>query len=142
MDLVDQLERIPEKYRVDKRELGKVLLVASAAIFVVSVHSALTLNAAINEVDNTQSQLNEMEVIMESQSFNQSMSALESTDTYEQVDIYGQFSTAVDAFNSAEGAFNSMESVSEGLENSYGIYQWLVLTSILGMVAGAVIIYI
>jgi len=142
MDLVDQLERIPEKYRVDKRELGKVLLVASAAFFVVSVHSALTLNAAIDEVDNTESQLNEMQAVMESQSFNQSMNALEGTDTDEQVDIYEQFSTAVEAFNSAEGAFASMESISEGLENSYSTYQWLVLASILGMVAGAAIIYI
>lgn len=142
MELLEQVERIPDKYRIDKRELGKVLLIASAAVFVVSVHSALTLNAAIDEVEKTDSQLSEMEAIIESDSFNQSMQALESTDTYEQVDLYGQFSTALEAFNSAQNGFNSIDDVSEGLENSYSIYQWLVLISLLGCVAGAVIIYI
>jgi hypothetical protein len=142
MDLVDQLERVPERYRIDKRELGKVLMIASAAVFVVSVHSALTLNAAVEEVDKTDKQLSEMEAIIESDSFNRSMQALESTDTYEQVDIYAQFSTAVEAFNSANQGFDSLDNVSQGLENSYNTYQWLVLISLLGLVAGAVIIYI
>lgn len=142
MDLLEHLEKVPEKYRIDKRELGKILLIASAAVFVVSVHSALTLNAAIEEVDKTDSQLSEMEAIIESDSFNQSMNALESTDTFEQVDIYGQFSTAVEAFSSAGQGFNSLDDVSQGLENSYTTYQWLVLISLLGIVAGAVIIYI
>lgn len=142
MDFVEQVERVPKKYRIDKRELGKVLLIASAAVFIVSVHSALTLNAAVDEVQKTDNQLSEMEAIIESDSFNQSMQALESTDTYEQVDIYGQFSSALEAFNSAEKGFNSLDNVSQGLENSYSTYQWLALISLLGCVAGAVIIYI
>jgi hypothetical protein len=142
MDLVDWIERIPERYRVDKQELGKVLLVASAAAFVVSLHSAFTLDATIQQVDRTNSQFDELEVIMSSQSFNQSMEALESTDTYEQIDIYGQFSTAVDTFQTAEDGLESQEELSEGLDSSYETYQWLVLVSILGIVAGAAIIYI
>lgn len=142
MDVLSWMEKIPEEYKVDKRELGKVLLIASAAVFVVSVHSAMTLNSAIEGVHKTNNQLDDMSNIMQTQRFNQSMQALESTDTYEQVDIYGQFSAALKAFNTAEGAFDSMDRVSSDLKESYVTYQWLVLASILGGVAGAVIIYI
>lgn len=143
MDLVDWIERIPEQYRIDQRELGKVLLVASAAIFVVSVHATFTFNAALQEVEQTNNQLDEMELVMNSQSFNNSMQGIQDlTDTAEQRNIYGQFSTAVEAFQTAEEGLDSIDRVEQGLESSYENYQWLALISLLGIVAGGAIIYL
>ncbi|MFB6204396.1 MAG: hypothetical protein ABEJ75_01990 [Candidatus Nanohaloarchaea archaeon] len=142
MNPVEWIEHVPERYRVDKRELGKVMIVASTALLVVAVHSVFVFQDAMSDVNRAEEKLSTAEAKMSSSGFNQSLQAIQSLDTYEQVNIYNHFREAAESFSAAKEALNSIESASEHLEASYRLYQWLVLISILGEVAGFAIIYI
>lgn len=132
----------PDRYSIDRRELGKVLLVASTALLVVSVHATLSFQDSMKDVQKVDRQLEQTEAIMDSRGFNQSLQAIDSLQTVEEVDIYNQFRQASDAFRQARQAVSSAETASDNLESNYELYRWLVLVSILGQVAGLAVIYI
>ncbi|MFB6241383.1 MAG: hypothetical protein ABEJ36_01100 [Candidatus Nanosalina sp.] len=142
MGYVEQFERIPERYRLDKRELGKVLVVASTALLVVSVHSVLVFQSTAEDVKKADKQLEKAQAVMSTSAFNQSMQAIGSIETFEEVNIYNQFRQASKAFSSAKNATSELSSARERIESSYELYQWLVLVSILGIVAGISVMYI
>ncbi|MFB6207744.1 MAG: hypothetical protein ABEJ69_00165 [Candidatus Nanohaloarchaea archaeon] len=142
MNPVDWIEHVPERYRVDKRELGKVMIVASTALLVVAVHSVFVFQTAMKDVRAADKQLEQADAIMSSPSFNQSMQAIDSIETFEEVNIYNQFQQASNAFHAANDAMVKVESARESMEANHELYQWLVLISILGEVAGVAVIYI
>lgn len=132
----------PERYRIDRRELGKVLLVASTALLVVSVHATLSFQDSLKDVKKVDQNLDQAEAIMDSRGFNQSLQAINSLETVDQVDIYNQFKQASNAFKQARAAIQSAETARDNLESNYEMYRWLVLISILGQVAGLAVMYI
>lgn len=130
---------LEEKYFIDKREFGKVLLVASLAVLLVSVHAALEFQSASQNLDQMNEKFEETSGIINSESFNQSLQALE---TVRGTDIGPQFIQAAEAFRDAQGSIEDSREAEENLNSSFEIYQWLILVSILGTVSGAAIIYI
>lgn len=123
----------PSDYSLDQRELGKLLFVASAAVFVVSAHSALKFRDSANELDKMNRKLDRVQGIMEGESFQESFEALSQRGLDE---IVAEVDTAVTAFESASSSFNRSEQVQEDIESSYELYRWIVLTSIVGMTVG------
>lgn len=142
MNPVSWLEHVPERYRVDRRELGKVLIVASTAILFMSIHSILVVQSAMKDVKTAQDSLKEADARMSSQAFNESLQAIKSLDTYDQVDIYNHFRQAGDAFTAARNTVDEVEAAADRLERNFHMYQWLVVISLLGEVAGIAVIYL
>lgn len=136
---MEKLEELRSRYTFDSREFGKVLLVASVTLLVVSVHATLQFQQASEKTDALNDNLTETSGIINSQGFNESLEALESV---RGTDIAPQFITAADAFRQASSSFSLAEEANKGLENSSQLYRWLVLLSIMGMVTGMSFIYI
>lgn len=132
-------QKLRQKYSLDKKELGKVLFIASAAFLVISVHAAMEFQSSMEDIEQTNNKLEETSAIINSEGFQDSIEALE---TVRGTQIAPQFIQASEAFNSAEEAINETQETEERLKSSYNSYRWVVLASILGMVAGASIIYV
>ncbi|MFT4867939.1 MAG: hypothetical protein ACI9LV_000551 [Candidatus Nanohaloarchaea archaeon] len=126
-------------YTVNQEELGKVLLIASAALLVTSVHAALQFGDSHNKIQDLNQDLDRTQAVMNGEDFNESMEALESV---QGTQIGPRFSSAVEAFNSAENSIQTAEEVESDLDTASVIYQWLVLISIMGVIAGLSLLYI
>jgi len=137
--LVNIFEGIEDKYRIDRIEFGKVLLVASIAVLVVSVQSAMKFESASQQVEDLNQDFTQTSAIINSDGFDESVEALQSI---KGTDIAPKFIQASEAFRSAQTSLNKSKQAEQELENTYESYQWMVLISILGSVSGAAIIYI
>ncbi|MFT4892367.1 MAG: hypothetical protein ACI8Z7_000139 [Candidatus Nanohaloarchaea archaeon] len=126
-------------YTINQKELGKVILIASAALLVTSIHASLQFQDSHAKIQQLNQDLDRTEGVMQSEDFNDSIEALESV---QGTQIGPRFSSAVEAFNSAENSIQNAESVESDLETSYNIYQWLVLIGIMGVIAGFSLLYI
>lgn len=135
----DLEERIERKYRWDRREFGKVLLIASATMFIVSFQATLSFQNASQELKEVDKSFQETSVIINDPGFNESVEALESV---KGTQLAPRFLQAAEAFRNAQGSLDKLENSQENLESTSNSYSWLVLLSIIGMVTGAVIIYL
>ncbi|MFB6199842.1 MAG: hypothetical protein ABEJ83_03110 [Candidatus Nanohaloarchaea archaeon] len=132
------LQKLEKQYGIDRKELGKTLLVASAAILAVTVPTVLELQSAAKELDAANTELNKASTIIQGQDFQESLEALESV---EGTNLAPRYLTAAEAFRTAQNATENLEEVEEGLRSGSKIYQWITLLSILGIVAGATILH-
>lgn len=139
MEARQKLSEISDRYSIDKREFGKVLTVASIAIFVVSVHSAMEFGKASEDLKKVNRGFDKTSGVINSEGFNQSIEALESL---KGTDIAPQFIRASKAFRSAQANLEKSEMAQNRLEESFETYRWLVLISILGTISGITVIYI
>lgn len=133
------LERYEHLYRFDQREFGKVMIIASLALLIVSVHALFTIDGAVQQAQNSTERLETTAVLVSSDGFQQSMESLAATGAT----IQGQGIEQVIA--DLEYASNSVEGVqdlSSELENAQTTYQWTTLIGILGLVTGITAIYI
>lgn len=135
-------EKVPDRYQWDRNEFGRLLIVVSVAVLILSIHSVTVLQTSIDDVGDSTKKIERAQGIMNSQGFNQSLQAIESIETYEDVDISNQFVQASSAFQAAANAMESIDETEDQLRLNLAIYRWLVLMSILGIVAGAGIIYL
>lgn len=126
-------------YTVDQKELGKVMIVLFAGLLVTSAHAALQFRSAHDSINGLNKNLTKAQAIMESDSFNQSLEAIESVQGTE---IGPRFSSAVEAFTTAGSSISEVEKVESDLESTYQLYQWLVLIAIMGEIAGLSLLYL
>ncbi len=134
-------ERLEERYTVDRREFGKILVIASTALLVLSLHSALSFQSALSQVEKVNRDFDKARGIIESPGFNDSLEALQSVKGGGS-QITNQFVTASNAFLEARDALERSEKAEDDLEGTYQQYRWLVLIAVLGEVAGIAVIYI
>lgn len=142
MASLNWFERIPDKYQWDRREFGRLLVVVSAAIMILSLHSTVVLQSTINDIGETGEELDRAQGMMNTQGFNQSLQAISSLETYEDVDVSNQFTQASSAFQVAFNSTERMDETENQLKANLDLYRWLVLISILGVVAGIAEIYL
>lgn len=135
------LDGLKRRYTFDRRELGRVMIVASAAILVVSLHAALSFQSSFERMEQVNREFDRAQGIIESPNFNDSIQALQST-RGAGTEITNQFVTASQAFLDARDTLRSAEAAEKGLEENYLLYRWLVLVAVLGIVGGAAVIYI
>lgn len=137
--ILGKKQDILQKYTLDKKEMGKVMLVASITLFIVSVHSVFILQNASSQASSLYDSLEKTDAIISSQDFNQSIDALEDT---QGTRLAPRFMTAADAFRSAQNTTEKAEKLEADLNSDTQVYQWTALVSILGTVSGALLIYI
>lgn len=134
-----KIEEIEYEYWFDQREFGKVMIIASLALLLVSVHALMTMDSAVNQANNSTDKLETTAALIGSDGFQQSMESLSATGAT----IQGQsIEEIVNDMQYASDSVNSVEDLSTELEDAKTTYQWTVLIGLLGMTVGITSIYI
>lgn len=138
-ELKQRLREIEYSYWLDKTEFGKVMIIASLSVLVVSIHAVYTVDGAVEQASQSQEELRTTAVLIGTDSFQQSMESLAGTGAT----IGGQsIEEVIEDLQYASDAAENMEEVSEELDSAQTTYQWTVLLGMLGLVTGITAIYI
>jgi len=139
VDLKQKIREIEYQYWLDKTEFGKVLIIASLSILVVSIHAIYTVNNAVEQASESNERMQSTAVLVGSDAFQNSMENFADTGAT----IGGEpVSEVVSDLQYASESVQQVEQLSEDLEQARTTYQWTVLLGILGLVAGITAIYI
>jgi len=139
VDLKQKIREIEYQYWLDKTEFGKVLIIASLSILVVSIHAIYTVNNAVEQASESNERMQSTAVLVGSDAFQNSMENFADTGAT----IGGEpVSEVVSDLQYASESVQQVEKLSEDLEQARTTYQWTVLLGILGLVAGITAIYI
>ena len=134
MSLVDIGQLDPGDYTLDRAEMGKVLIVASATLLVVSAHAVLQFSATESKLSDAYTDSKRVSSLADSQSFNRSLRTLASFRTGTQVSR--QVRTLVDTASTMESASRDIREAQQNLGEKREMYQWLVLISVAGLATG------
>jgi hypothetical protein len=134
-----KMEDVHEHYGVDQRELGKLMVVVSTTLLVVSAHAALSFKEAADSMESVNNELDTVSGIVNSQNFQQALDVISS---FNSQSISNQVNTFVSAFQGLETSIQDSNQVEQSLRDKYRLYQWLALVAIMGEVAGFAIIYL
>lgn len=138
-DIKRRIQEIEYKYWFDKREFGKIVIIASLSMLVVSVHAIYTIDNAVEQASNSTERLQTTAALVGSEGFKQSMESLAGTGATIQGRSIGEIVADLQyASESVEG----IEELSTELEEARTTYQWTALIGLLGLVAGITSIYI
>lgn len=147
-DLKDDLEQdglrrtaveLHEEYGIDQKELGKIIIIASLALMVASIPSALTLQKAHDQVKAANNDYNQVQGIIQSDRFQSNMKTLQSRVGG---NIGRTISQIAEALRDSNENMEKLEGTESNLEERADTYRWLSLISILGLVSGIVTIYV
>lgn len=138
MNPQQKINELSQEYTVDKTELGKIMVIASATLLLFSIHTTLTLQNTKEKATKLDERLDKAYTLINSQRFNNSLNALEDT---KGTKIGPMYLGAAKAFRKAQNATKTAEQLQEELKARSQAYQWNILVSLLGIVAGALIIY-
>jgi hypothetical protein len=139
MELKRKIQEIEYEYTLDRSELGKILFITSATLFLFSVHAVLTLNPVLEESEQTEQRLDQLGQVVQTERFNESLGALQDLRT---AGIGEDMQYALRTFRGMRFTLQEQESSYDTLDKTVNTYQWLVLVGLLGMVAGASTIYL
>ncbi|MFB6190149.1 MAG: hypothetical protein ABEJ91_01115 [Candidatus Nanohaloarchaea archaeon] len=134
-----KMEDVHEHYGVDQRELGKLMVVVSTTLLIVSAHAALSFKEAADSMESVNNELDTVSGIVNSQNFQQALDVISSLNSQS---ISSQVNTFVSAFQGLEKSIKDSNQVERRLRDKYRLYQWLALVAIMGEVAGFSIIYL
>lgn len=139
MNLRDRVRELEYEYTLDQRELGKVLLVVSATVFFISLTSLYQTRSTVQHVEETRSDLSQLGAVVNSQRFNESLSAIQSL----QGTTEGQkYQYAAQTFRGMQHSIKEVENTEKDLEEMQNMYQWMILSSILGATAAITVIFL
>lgn len=138
-DIRKKIQEIEYQYWFDKKEFGKIVIIASLSMLIVSVHAIYTIDGAVEQASNSTERLQTTAALVSSNGFKQSMNSLSGTG----VTIQGRsISEVVSDLQYASESIEGVEKLSSELEKARTTYQWTTLIGILGLVAGITSIYI
>lgn len=143
MDIGDEIKSkkdyVNQNYALDQRELGKILIIVSFTLLVVSAHAVYTIDDAVEQASNSTERMEGVSIMVNSDRFQSSMESLDNTG----MTIGGRtMSEVVEELQYMTDTVDEVDQLSQDLEEAQRTYQWTVLIGILGMVAGITVIYI
>lgn len=138
MNPKQKLTQIHQNYGIDRRELGKIMVIVSTTLLLVSIHTALTLQQTNAELDKASNSLDRVYGIVGQEDFQDSVNDLKALPDST---LKNRLITVFDALDKAESSRGSMNSAETKLEETYKVYQWMVVIGILGNVAGIAVVY-
>jgi len=130
---------IREEYVIDQRELGKMITIASLALMVASIPSAITMQSAKEDIGQVNQDLTQIQSVVSSDDFRNNLETLQNR-------IGGNVATTLgrvmEGMEQTNQSINNLEATQERLDSRAETFRWLSLISILGVVAGATTMYI
>ncbi|MFB6213089.1 MAG: hypothetical protein ABEJ07_00790 [Candidatus Nanohaloarchaea archaeon] len=134
-----KMEDARRHYGVDQRELGKLMIVVSTTLLVVSAHAALSFRSAAESVESLNSELDTVSGIVNSPNFQTAVDVISSLNSQA---VTQQVNALTSAMQGLESSVQSSREVEQSLRDRYEMYQWLALVAVMGEVAGFSIIYL
>lgn len=139
MDVRRRIQEIEYEYWLDKRELGKTMIVASLALLIVSVHAIYTVNSAVKTSQDLNDRVETTAAFINSTTFESEMNKLADTGAT----IGGkEIDQIVADLRYATNTVEKTQSMRSELENARKTYQWTALIGILGLAAGLTTVYV
>lgn len=121
---------------IDQQELGKILIIASFTLFLVSLHAFYTVSDLEQDLQDFDGEVSQTTAVLNSDSFNSSLQALKGVNA---LNVESKAVTIIDGMNKANEALKSSDQLKKNAEASKSTYQWLSLISLLGFVSGLVL---
>ena len=118
---------------IDQEELGKVLLIASFTLFLVSLHAFYSLSDIEQGLQDVNGEVSQTSAVLNSNTFNSSLQALREVNA---LNVESKVVRIIEGMNKANQALQSSEQLEKNVEGSKSTYQWLSLISLLGFVSG------
>jgi hypothetical protein len=130
---LQKLESLEERYGVDTREMGKLLVVVSVTAFLLSVNMIYGLGELESTVSDANNNLSRAAGIVETDSFQSSVESLEND---RRAGISRDAQLVAGSLQEASKALNQMEEAENSVETHLETYRYVVLMSVAGTVAG------
>ena len=121
---------------IDQQELGKILLIASFTLFLVSLHSFYSLSDIEQGLQDVNGEVSQTSAVLNSNSFNSSLQALRQVNA---LNVESKVVRIIEGMNKANQALQSSEQLEKNIEGSKSTYQWLSLISLLGIISGLIL---
>lgn len=139
MEIKRKIRDLEYEYSFDQRELGKILFIVSVTLLVVSLSSFYQTRSTIDNVQQLNSDFEQLDAVVNTERFNQSLSDIESL----QGSVEGtDFQYAVQTFQGMQYTLEEADKAEEKLQYLRKLYQWLTLISLLGATAGLTVIFL
>ena len=139
MELPDKKELTLSKLEelgINQKELGKVLVIASSALLIVSLHAFYTFSSLETEMSEINSDMDQTVSLIESSQFNSSLEALRDVNA---MGVSRKVNTIIAGVTDAKQSMQRTQNLVGDAGNAKETYQWLTLISILGLISGAVL---
>ena len=121
---------------IDQQELGKILLIASFTLFLVSLHAFYSLSDIEQGLQDVNGEVSQTSAVLNSNTFNSSLQALREVNA---LNVESKVVRIIEGMNKANQALQSSEQLEKNVEGSKSTYQWLSLISLLGFVSGLIL---
>lgn len=139
MGLKNKIQDIEYEYTLDENELGKTMIIVSFTLLLFSIHTILVMQPTIEEARTTEERLNQLDQVVNTQQFNQSLNAMQDLQS---TSVANDIGYALQTFQAMQDTVGQQEEIYQTLEKTNTRYQWLVLIGLLGIIAGVSIIYV
>ncbi len=121
---------------IDQQELGKILLIASFTLFLVSLHAFYSLSDIEQGLQDVNGEVSQTSAVLNSNTFNSSLQALREVNA---LNVESKVVRIIEGMNKANQALQSSEQLEKNVEGSKSTYQWLSLISLLGIISGLIL---
>lgn len=134
-----KLEELEHDYTLDQIELGKIIIIASLTLLIISVHTLMQIQPAMEEAETAEQRLSQLDSVVNTAQFNDSLQALQDL---EGTSMGDRMEYALSTFEGMQATVQDQKNIYSQLEKTHETYQWLVLISIIGLVTGIAVIYV
>lgn len=134
MDL--EVEDLFDRFSVNQKELGKVLIIASFTLLVVSLHSFYVLNDIETGASEMEEEVDRTVTLLESDQFNSSLEALRDVEAF---GVQRKVETVIAGMNDVQSSLSKPDNLTEQARESKEAYQWLSLIGLLGLISGLIL---
>lgn len=139
-ELKTGLIRLHARYGIDKVELGKIMIIASTTLLLVSIHAFTSLEAAHSQIKKVDDSMEQAEVVVNDPRLQDSLEAVEKINDGSY--FKNSMTSLIKAVEQMDSSINKVKSAEKHLKKEAELFQWLALIGILGNVAGIAAIYI
>ena len=136
MKIKNPFPQVTQKINITQQEIGKMLIVASLTLLIFSSINLITLQDINQDLQGVESNYTQINTIIQSENFLQGIEDLQTEE------IGDEALSATLILNSALENTATLSETQQDLEETHETYQWMILISILGIIAGITTIYI
>lgn len=136
MKIKNPFPQATQKININQQEIGKMLTLVSLTMLIFSSITLVTLQDINQDLQDVESNYSQINTLIQTQDFQQGIEDLQTEEISDEA-----LSATLILTNALENT-SDLSETSQQLEETHETYQWMILISILGIIAGITTIYI
>ena len=136
MKIKNPFPQATQKININQQEIGKMLTLVSLTMLIFSSITLVTLQDINQDLQDVESNYSQINTLIQTQDFQQGIEDLQTEEISDEA-----LSATLILTNALENT-SDLSETSQQLEETHEKYQWMILLSILGLIAGITTIYI